>query len=181
MTSCTAQLALEPTPRFDVILPRRGSAPALGRQDSEEDDIMMASVVPLLLVIASIVALGVTGNLFVLSPLVIAVQVAAIGLAIWARRSFQKGTFRVTASPGGSSIIRTGPYGFVRHPMYAAALLFIWAAVVSHVSVFTLAVGFAVSGIAIARVVVEERLLRARYSDYQDYARSTRALVPYVF
>lgn len=142
---------------------------------------MMASALPLLLVVASIVALGVTGNLLVLSPLVIAAQVAAIALGIWARRSFQQGTFRVTATPGGSAIIRNGPYRFVRHPMYAAALLFIWAAVVSHVSVFTLAVGFTVSGIAVARVVVEERLLRARYSDYQAYARSTKALVPYVF
>lgn len=141
----------------------------------------MTSALPLLLVVASIVVLGVTGNLLVLSPLVIAAQAAAIGLSIWARRSFQKGTFRVTAAPGGSSIIRNGPYRLVRHPMYAAALLFIWAAVLSHVSVFTLAVGFAVSAIAIARVVVEERLLRDRYSDYGDYARSTSALVPYVF
>ncbi|MGE4084333.1 MAG: isoprenylcysteine carboxylmethyltransferase family protein [Vicinamibacterales bacterium] len=142
---------------------------------------MMASAVPLLLVMASIVALGVTGNLLALSPLVIAAQVVAIGLSIWARRSFQKGTFRVTATPGGDAIIRNGPYRFVRHPMYAAALLFIWAAVLSHVSVFTLVVGLTVSGVAIARVVVEERLLRGRYSDYQDYARSTSALVPYVF
>ena len=142
---------------------------------------MMASAVPLLLVVASIVALAVTGNLLAPSPLVIAVQVVAIGLNIWARLSFQKGTFRVTATPGGSAIIRKGPYRFVRHPMYAAALLFIWAAVISHLSVFTLAVGVTASGIAIARVVVEERLLRDRYSDYQDYARSTSALVPYVF
>jgi protein-S-isoprenylcysteine O-methyltransferase Ste14 len=62
--------------------------------------------------------------------------------------------------------------------MDAAALLFLWAAVVSHLSAFTVAVGVAVSGIAIARVIVEERLLRTRYSDYDDYARSTRALVP---
>jgi protein-S-isoprenylcysteine O-methyltransferase Ste14 len=153
----------------------------LDRQDFEKDDTIMASVVPLLLVVASIVALGVTGNLFVLSPLVIAVQAGAIGLSIWARRSFQKGAFRVAAAPGGSSIIRNGPYRFVRHPMYAAALLFIWAAVVSHVSAFTVAVGVVVSGIVIARVIVEERLLRTRYSDYDDYARATRALVPYVF
>jgi protein-S-isoprenylcysteine O-methyltransferase Ste14 len=35
--------------------------------------------------------------------------------------------------------------------------------------------------VVITRVVVEERLLRARYPEYADYARSTKALVPYVF
>ena len=142
---------------------------------------MIASALPLLVVIAAIVVLGVTGNLFAASPLVIAAQAGAVGLSVWARRSFQKGAFRVTATPGSSSIIRGGPYHFVRHPMYAAALLFIWTAVVSHLSVFTLAIGVVVAAVVITRVIVEERLLRARYPEYDDYARSTKALVPYVF
>lgn len=65
--------------------------------------------------------------------------------------------------------------------MYAAVLLFIWTAVVSHLSVLTLAIGLMVAAVVITRVVVEERLLRARYPEYDDYARSTKALVPYVF
>jgi protein-S-isoprenylcysteine O-methyltransferase Ste14 len=96
---------------------------------------MITSVLPLLFVVAAIIVLGVTGNLFASSPFVIAAQVTAAGLNVWARRSFQKGTFRVTAEPGSDSIIRRGPYRFIRHPMYSAALLFVWAAVVSHISV----------------------------------------------
>ena len=142
---------------------------------------MMASALPLLGVLIAMTALGVTGNLFSPSPLVIAIQAAAVALNIWARLSFQRGEFRVAATPGGSAIIRSGPYHFVRHPMYAAALLFVWASVVSHLSVLTVAIGVVVTAIAIARVVVEERLLRARYPDYEAYARSTKALVPYVF
>ena len=135
---------------------------------------MIASALPLLVVIAAIVALGATGNLFATSPLVIAAQAGAVALSVWARRSFQKGTFRVTATPGSGSIIRGGPYQFLRHPMYAAALLFIWTAVVSHVSVFTLAIGVVVAAVVVTRVVVEERLLRARYPEYDDYAHLRR-------
>lgn len=142
---------------------------------------MISSALPLLLVVAAIGVLGVTGNLFSSSPFVIAAQVAALGLNIWARSSFQKGTFRVTAAPSGTSIITRGPYRFIRHPMYSAALLFIWAGVVSHLSALTLAIGIAATALCVVRVIVEERILRATYSDYLDYSRSTKALIPYIF
>jgi protein-S-isoprenylcysteine O-methyltransferase Ste14 len=142
---------------------------------------MIASTFALAFVIAAIVVLGATGNLFSSSPLVIAAQVAAVGLNVWARRSFPKGAFRVSAAPGGASTIRRGPYRFIRHPMYAAALLFVWTAVVSHVSVLTLAIGLAVTAVVLGRVVTEERLLRATYPDYREYAHATKALVPYLF
>lgn len=142
---------------------------------------VITSVFPLLFIIGSIVALALTGNLLSSSPFVIAVQAAAVGLSFWARRSFRQGTFRVTAVPAGSSIIREGPYRVIRHPMYAAALVFVWAAVASHASGFTLVLGVACTGVAVARVFVEERLLRARFVEYPAYARSTNALLPFVF
>jgi len=142
---------------------------------------MITSAFPLMLVAAAIIVLAVTGNLLTWAPLVIAVQVAAVVLNVWARKSFQTGTFRISAAPGGSAIIRNGPYRFIRHPMYSAALLFIWAGILSHLSAFTLAIGVVVTVVAVARVIAEERLLRAKYPDYADYARMTKAIVPYLF
>ena len=141
---------------------------------------MINSIIPLLFVVAAIIVLAVTGNLFSVSPFVIAVQVAAVGLAVWARRSFQKGTFRVSAGPAGSSIIRRGPYRFIRHPMYSAALLFVWTAVVSDVSALTLTICTSVTVVVVIRVISEERLLHAECPEYGDYTRSTKAMVPFV-
>jgi protein-S-isoprenylcysteine O-methyltransferase Ste14 len=141
----------------------------------------MTSALPLLFVVASLAVLGVTGNLFAWSPFVIAAQATAVVLNLWARRSFQAGTFRVSAAPAGSAIIRRGPYRVIRHPMYSAVLLFMWAGVVSHLSLLTVAIGTAVTAVSIARIIVEERLLQATYPEYRDYARSTKALVPYLF
>ena len=139
---------------------------------------MITSALPLLFVIIAVVVLGATRNLFASSPFVIVAQTVAVGLSVWARRSFRPGTFRVTAVPGAESIIRSGPYRFVRHPMYSAALLFIWAAVLSHWSVVTAAIGIAVTVVIVARVIAEERLLCDWYPEYRNYARSTKALVP---
>lgn len=141
---------------------------------------MITSPAPLVVVITAIAILAVTGNLFSASPYVIAVQAMAIALSVWARRSFPSGTFRVAAAPGGSSIVRRGPYRFVRHPMYSAVLLFIWAAILSHRSPWTLALGAVVTMVVLARVIAEERLLRERYEDYREYARSTKALIPFI-
>ena len=63
----------------------------------------------------------------------------------------------------------------------SAALLFVWAAVIGHLSMLTLAVGVAVTCVAVARVIAEERLLRKQYPDYSDYVRATKSLVPYLF
>ena len=141
---------------------------------------MISSPAPLIVVIMAIAVLAATGNLFAASVPVIALQVSAVGLSVWSRRSFPKGAFRVAAAPGAESTIRRGPYRFIRHPMYAAVLLFIWTAVLSHRSLFTVTVGAIVTLVVATRVVAEERVLRARYPDYADYARSTKAIVPFI-
>jgi protein-S-isoprenylcysteine O-methyltransferase Ste14 len=118
---------------------------------------MITSPAPLIIVISAIVVLAVTRSLFVASPYVIAAQAMAVALSVWARRSFPKGTFRVVAAPGASSIIRRGPCRFVRHPMYTAVLLFIWSAVLSHRSLWTLTLGVIVTLVVSRRVIAEER------------------------
>jgi len=131
-------------------------------------------------VVAALLVLAASGSLFSSSPVVIGAQVAAVALAVWARRSFPAGAFRVTASPAAGAIIRRGPYRYIRHPMYTAALLLIWAGVGSHLSALTVGVGIIATGVVGIRVAEEERLLRERYPDYASYMRSTKALVPYV-
>ena len=134
----------------------------------------------LLIVIGAIVLLATTGTLFSSSPVVMFAQVLGIGLAVWARRSFPPSAFRVTAAPVGDAIIQRGPYRVIRHPMYSAALLFVWASILAHLMVWTGAVGLVVTSVVMIRTIMEERLLRARYSAYAAYAESTKALVPYV-
>jgi protein-S-isoprenylcysteine O-methyltransferase Ste14 len=131
-------------------------------------------------VIGAVILLAATGNLFSSSVVAIGAQLLAVALTIWARRSFPANSFRVDATPTAETVIRRGPYRLVRHPMYSAALLFIWAAVLSHLSLWTITIGTIVTIIVALRVVFEERVLRDRYPEYASYAKATKAFIPYL-
>jgi protein-S-isoprenylcysteine O-methyltransferase Ste14 len=134
----------------------------------------------LVLVIGAVILLAITGDLFSSSLVVTAAQLSAIALTIWARRSFPPNSFRADATPSAESVIRRGPYRLIRHPMYSGALLFIWASVLSHLIMWTMAIGVIVTVIIVLRVVFEERYLRSRYPEYFEYVKVTKAFIPYL-
>jgi protein-S-isoprenylcysteine O-methyltransferase Ste14 len=140
----------------------------------------LSRLAPLGLVAALIIML-VAGTLIARSPVFLALQLLALALNLWARASFPAKTFRVGPAPAGETFMRRGPYRVVRHPMYAAALLFFWAAIADHPSAPNVAIGVALSALVVIRVRDEDALLRARFPGYAEYARTTKALVPGVY
>src|SRR6202030_2397998 len=68
-------------------------------------------------------------------------------------------------------VITSGPYSIVRHPMYAAAILyFVGVPLLLGSAWGLLAVPLFILGFA-ARAVGEERLLRQSLAGYDDYAK----------
>jgi protein-S-isoprenylcysteine O-methyltransferase Ste14 len=139
------------------------------------------SVLAFALMVAGIVGLYYNGALFVDAPLVIGFQVTAFLLMVWARVTFGRRSFHAAANPTAGGIVRTGPYRFLRHPIYTAACLFVWPPAIF--SGQWLALGFAalVTAGAIIRMRCEEQLLNQQYPEYRDYARTTKRMIPYVF
>jgi protein-S-isoprenylcysteine O-methyltransferase Ste14 len=82
----------------------------------------------------------------------------------------------------GQTVASTGPYRFVRHPMYAGALLyFLGVPLLLGVWAGLLATPFLAFGLGL-RAVGEERVLRAGLAGYADYARRVRyRFVPLVW
>jgi len=139
------------------------------------------SLAALLLMVVAVLGLLATNSLLARTPAGIAVQVAALLLMVWARLTFGRRSFHASADPTPGGLVTTGPYRFIRHPIYTAASLFIWAGVLSNWSVLAGWLGVLLLVGAIVRMLCEERLVVAAYPEYRDYARTTKRMVPYVF
>jgi protein-S-isoprenylcysteine O-methyltransferase Ste14 len=100
---------------------------------------------------------------------------------IWARITFGFRSFHAAANPTEGGLVTHGPYRFLRHPIYTAIVLFTFAGAFSHPSLAASGLAVVVLAGSLARILPEERLLRARYPEYAAYASRTRRMIPYVF
>ncbi len=134
----------------------------------------------LLIIFLAILYLLISGNLFSTSPFVIAGQLLAVALSVWARRSFQAGQFSIHAEPAEGTLLFSGPYQFIRHPMYAATLLLIWSSILGHLSISSVVVGLIVAIVIAVRIMTEEQFLQTHYPEYANYSLKTKRIVPFI-
>ena len=104
-----------------------------------------------------------------------------LGFAVWARVHLGRNWSGTVTLKDDHTLIRTGPYARLRHPIYSGVLLALagtalavgeWRAVIALGLVF---VAF------LRRVRVEEEHLRKIFPDYDRYRRETAALIPFVY
>jgi protein-S-isoprenylcysteine O-methyltransferase Ste14 len=133
------------------------------------------------ILVLAIVGLYYTHSLLGQGPVSIGLQVAAILLMIWARVTFGLRSFHFEANPTEGGLVTTGPYRYIRHPIYAAALLFVWTGVAVSLSPLSVTLGLVATAMLALRMALEERLVRRRYPEYDDYARRTKRVIPFLF
>jgi len=104
-----------------------------------------------------------------------------LGLAIWARIHIGRNWGTPMMQKEEPELVTSGPYHFVRHPIYsgllsagigtAVALNWLWLPAVALAAVYLL-----------YSATVEERYMMEQFPDsYPTYRRSTKMLVPFVF
>lgn len=112
----------------------------------------------------------------------IATEVAGVALAIWARRILGRNWSGEITIKEGHELIRTGPYGSVRHPIYSGLLaMYAGTAIVS--GQMHALLGLLLGIIAYLRKtrMEEHNLVSAFGEKYDDYREDTWALVPKVY
>jgi protein-S-isoprenylcysteine O-methyltransferase Ste14 len=82
----------------------------------------------------------------------------------------------------GQSVVSTGPYRYVRHPMYASTFLFFPGSALLLGSWWGLLLCAVLLGLLVWRIPLEERMLENGLSGYDEYARKVRyRLIPRVW
>jgi protein-S-isoprenylcysteine O-methyltransferase Ste14 len=110
------------------------------------------------------------------------INLLGLAFAIWARRHLGRyWSGRVTIKEG-HRIIRTGPYGLVRHPIYTG---FVFGILGSAVALGrprgVIAVVLALIAV-IRKIKREERMLLEAFGDeYESYRREAKGLIPYLY
>jgi protein-S-isoprenylcysteine O-methyltransferase Ste14 len=98
---------------------------------------------------------------------------------VYRENTFASATIEVTS---GQTVISTGPYAIVRHPMYASALLYLLGTPLALGSYWGLVVVAAMLPFLLWRLLDEERLLAQNLPGYTEYQQQVRQrLVPFVW
>lgn len=129
----------------------------------------------------ALVGLLFRGAFFSPQPVAITVEILAVALMIWARLTFGQRSFHAAANPSAGGLVTTGPYRFIRHPIYTAACLFGWSGILAQWSAINVMLGVLLIVSAVGRMLCEEQLIIGIYPEYRDYARTTKRMVPYIF
>jgi protein-S-isoprenylcysteine O-methyltransferase Ste14 len=114
-----------------------------------------------------------------IESLAIFVTAAGIGLAIWARFYLGENWSSAVSIKVDHKLIRTGPYAWVRHPIYSGLLLAMIGTALARreprglFAVLLLWIGFWIKS------RMEEGFMRKTFGEeYEVYSRSTGALIP---
>lgn len=138
----------------------------------------------LMAVIAAAAALGPRWPVALRTWLVVVGIVLISGgviLAVWSARTLGRSLTPYPRPLPGGVLVATGPFSVVRHPIYTGGLaLFVGVSLVS--GPVALAPTAALAVLWALKSGVEERHLRARFAEYEEYSRRVRwRLVPGVY
>jgi protein-S-isoprenylcysteine O-methyltransferase Ste14 len=174
--------------RHDPGLLRERMGSPVQRDQPAADKMLLIAL--LLFMFAWLVLMGLDAKRFAWSSVPAVMQVLGALITLWSiwfcYRAMRENSFAAPViklqQERGQRVISTGPYAFVRHPMYfGAAFYFIGTALLLG-SWWGVIFASVLIGLLCIRIPIEEKALRAGLVGYDEYAAHVRyRLIPHVW
>ncbi|MDF1876277.1 isoprenylcysteine carboxylmethyltransferase family protein [Sulfurimonas sp. SAG-AH-194-L11] len=117
-----------------------------------------------------------TSNFYLGLPIII------IGLLIGALALYANRFFNIRPDiKESASLVTTGIYSYIRHPMYSAVLMVMLGVTLLYPQTFILVSYALLLIILVIKLSYEESLWKEQGSEYLEYMKTTKRLVPFIF
>lgn len=110
------------------------------------------------------------------------ISVGGVALGLYTLVFNRIGNFNVSPLLRPEAVlITTGPYRFIRHPMYLSVILFLLGLAIYSMNGPAIA-GFLIATLAmLGKMHLEEQYLAERFPGYLDYKAQTKKLFPFIY
>ena len=109
-------------------------------------------------------------------------QIISLGLGFWGILTMSIGNFNIQPEVKSNSLVKSGPYKWIRNPMYTAVILFYLPIVVHNSNWMNVFVFLVLIVTLIVKIFSEELFLEERFGEhYIDYKKETKRLIPFFF
>ena len=79
-----------------------------------------------------------------------------------------------------SKLVTSGPYRYVRHPIYTAVLMITLAYLINTPKIQNYIMWIVLLSVLVIKLNYEEKLLLKRFPDYREYKDRTKRLIPFL-
>lgn len=107
--------------------------------------------------------------------------VLGIGLAFWARIHIGKNWGQPMTIKEQPELVTSGPYGYVRHPIYAGIMLAIFGSILVSNILWTIPFVYVCIYFLYSAKTEERNMTKVFPKAYPEYVKRTKRLIPFVY
>jgi protein-S-isoprenylcysteine O-methyltransferase Ste14 len=132
--------------------------------------------------LSSLIFILISGSVFAETPEGIFMEMTGIFLGLLAIYTMKPGNFNIRPIIKQNGILITnGPYRIIRHPMYLAQIIAVIPLITEQFSYYRLFALCVLIIVLLIKINFEEKRLINHFSDYSEYMKTSKRLIPFIY